>query len=198
MSITNLQSKPVVIGAPIEIESAVNEIRLALAAGLPWVTNPYFIAQKFLKKEPGGQTFIYPETYAPTKPGLYDYHRLTPDNDYKGMFFFMVGPGENNFRAGQKNFLTHNVSIIFSVNLKLIDPVKLNAGLFTQELIRDARRVLTSQAINFVFSYNILNETRDLQECFQEFIIDDLEQYNRAPMQCFRFNLELTVQEDCI
>ena len=193
----DLQNKPVIIGFPIEIENAVNKIRLKLGA-LSWIDHPYFIAQRFFRKDSTTKRlFIYPETYAPETPGNRNYKRLTPDNDFTGMFFFMVGDGSNDFEASQYNFLTYPVSIIFSVNLKLIDEAKLNAGLFTQELIREARRVLTDEMISFDFDYNILNETRDLQRCFREFRMDELEQYNRAPMQCFRFDLTLTIQEGC-
>jgi hypothetical protein len=195
MSITKLQDKPVIIGSPIEIEFAVNEIRKVLS-GLPWLDRPYFIAQRFFRKE-GGKAFSFPETYAPESPGLRNYKRLTPDNDFKGMCFFMVGSNKNDFKANQQNFLTYSVSIIFSVNLELIDKVKLNQGLFTQELIRDVRRLLTNTMMNHEFDYVLKSETRDLKECFREFVLDDIESYNRAPMQCFRFEMDVRVQEDC-
>lgn len=194
---TDLQNKPIVIGFPVEVEEAVNEVRLKLAE-LDWIDKPYFIAQRFFRKDATtNRLFIYPETYAPENPGSRNYKRLTPDNDFKGMFFFMVGDGTNAFEPNQQNFLTFPVSIIFSVNLSLINDTKLDQGLFTQELIRDARRKLTNEMINFGFQYNIINETRDLQRCFREFRLDELEQYNRAPMQCFRFDLSFIVQEDC-
>lgn len=189
---TELQDRPVIIGTPIEIEKAVNEIRISLAE-LPWISNPYFIAQKFYTVV-GKKSFIYPETYAPQAVGSRDYHKLTPDNDYKGMFFFMVGRGVNNV----EELLTYPVSVIFSVNLELIDTAKLNNGLFTQELISEARKLLKSMEYNSVdFRCRFVSETRDLRETYREFQLDVLEQYNRAPLQCFRFELELTVSEDC-
>tara|TARA_R110000851_G_scaffold108617_1_gene230033 strand:- start:18571 stop:19218 length:648 start_codon:yes stop_codon:yes gene_type:complete len=193
----DLQNKPVIVGFPIEIERAVNQVRIQLAK-LEWIDHPYFIAQRFFRKDPSsGRLFIYPETYAPEKPGGRTYKRLTPDNDFKGMFFFMVGDGTTEFNANEYNFITFPVSIIFSVNLQLISEAKLNRGLFTQELIRDARRVLTDQMMNFDFQYDIINETRDIQRCFREFRMDELEQYNRAPMQCFRIDLSFKIREDC-
>lgn len=195
---TDLQNKPIIIGTPVGIGKAVNEIREALS-NLPWIDFPFFIAEKFHRTDTStNKTFIYPETYAPTKPGRRDYARLTPDNDYLGMFFFLVGDSQNEFEPSQQNFINYPVSIIFSVNLDLIDSSKLNDGLFTDELMRDARRILTDQMINFDFSYSLTSETKDLQKVFQEFRISDLEQYNRAPMQCFRFNLNVQILEDCI
>ena len=109
----------------------------------------------------------------------------------------MVGKGLNDYNANEFNFLKYKVGIIFSVNLKLIDKTKLEKGLFTQELIRESRRKLTEASILFDFDYKIESETRDLREVYREFQLDDLEQYNRAPLQCFRFDLEITVQEQC-
>lgn len=196
MSITNLQNRTIVIGTPVEIESAVNAIRTELM-NIPWIDRPYFIAQRFFRTENGKQ-FIFPETYAPQTPGSRNYQRVTPDNDYKGSFFFLVGSGkQNEFAANQFNFMSYPVSIIFSVNLDLIDAAKLNNGLFTQELIRDVRRMLTTTMTNHEFQYTLQNETRDLREVFREFSMGEIEKFNTAPMQCFRFDLLLTLQEDC-
>lgn len=199
---TKSQNKPIVIGTPIEIEFACNEIRKTIST-LDWISHPYFIAQRFFKKDATtNKRFIYPETYAPSVDeneefNSKNYHRLTPDNDYSGMCFFMVSRGTNDFKANEYNFLTYQVGIIFSVNLELIDAVKLRSGLFTQELMREVRRKLTESVMLFDFDYSIQFETRDLREVYREFQLDDLEQYNRAPLQCFRFDLELKVQEQC-
>lgn len=194
---TKQLDKPIVIGTPVEIESAVNLIRQDLSV-LTYIDKPFFIAQK-MRREINKKKFIFPETYAPTKQGEFEYHRLTPDDSIKGMFFFLVGAGTpGTFDVQSENFMNYPVSVIFSVNLEKIDPVKLDNGLFTQELIRDARRILANSKYNHEFSYELTRETRDLQECFREFVLDDVEAYNRAPMQCFRFDLTVTVQEECV
>ncbi len=195
MSTTILQNKPIIIGTPIEIDYAVNEIRLQLV-NLPWLEYPMFIAQRFTR-DVKGRKFIYPETYAPEIAGSRNYVRLTPDNDFKAMSFFMVGPSRNDFNANERNFMTYPVSIIFSVNLELIDKNKLDNGLFTQELMRDVRRLLTTTMNIHLFDYVLKSETRDLREVYKEFVLDDLESYNRAPMQCFRFDMDVRIQEDC-
>ena len=191
----DLQDKPVIIGTPIEIEMATNEIRLLLSE-LPWVSHPYHIAQRFYRKK-RQRAFYYPETYAGGTGNKFNYHRLTPDNDYSGMFFFYVGKERNDYAPNQTNFLRYDVAIIFSANLKLIDEAKLENGLFTQELIRDVRRLLTTSHPLFDFHYKIKTVTRDLREVYREFVLDSIEQYNRAPMQCFRFDIEITTQEEC-
>ena len=152
---TKLQDRPVLTNEnPIEVEYACNEIRKQLDT-LSWLSHPYFIAQRFFKKDATtGKQFVYPETYAPKIENTGDfnnksYHRLTADNDYSGMCFFMVGKGLNDYNANEFNFLKYKVGIIFSVNLKLIDKTKLEKGLFTQELIRESRRKLTEASILF-------------------------------------------------
>lgn len=195
MSITDLQNKPIIVGNPIEIDFAVNEIRTTLAT-LSFIDKPYFIAQRFVRKS-NGRTFVYPETYSTEKPGSRNYVRVTPDNDFKGAFFFLVGPERNEFEPNQMNYLSYDVAIIFSVNLELINSDKLDQGLFTQELIRAVRRLLTETMINHEFEYTIKTVTRDLKEVYKEFVLDDIEQYNRAPLQCFRFDLIVKIREDC-
>ena len=193
----NLQNKPIVVGTPVEIEQAVNYIRVMLGE-LPWVSHPYHIAQRFTRKYANdSKSYLYPETYVGGGGRVYRYHRLTPDNDYSGMFFVMVGSEESDESPNQNNYISHDVSIIFSANLQLIDEAKLESGIFTQELIRDVRRKLTKNAMLFDFDYKIKKITRDLNEVYREFTLKELEQYNRAPMQCFRVDLSIKLHEDC-
>lgn len=198
MSITSSQNKPIVIGTPVEIDDAVNEIRKVIMA-LPWLTRPYFIAQRFIVGDK--KKFIFPETYTvePRADGSKKrgYFRLTPDKDFQGRSFFLVGSGKIDHSDHRENKMTYPVALIFSVNLELIDPVKLDEGLFTRELMRDVRKLLTQTRMNHLFDYNLERETDDLREVFREFSMENIEDYNRAPMQCFRFDLSITVSQDC-
>lgn len=195
MSITNLQDKVFEIENPVEIDKAVEDIRVLLSE-LYWVSHPFHIAQRFYQRTEK-QAYYFPQTYLKKEAGKYEYHTLTPDNDYKGMFFFMVGKGTDDYYPNEFNYITYPVSIIFSANLALIDDVKLEKYLFTQELIKSARRLLTEKMVNFDFDYRVVSETRDLREVYREFVLDDIEQYNRAPLQCFRIELVVRIQEDC-
>ena len=192
---TNLQDKPVVVTNPVEIDKAVEAIRVLLK-NLPWLSHAYHSAHRFYRKVEN-KSFYYPETFIKSVGKKPQYHRLTPDNDYTGMCFFIIGDEKNDFNANQRNFLKYDVSIIFSANLHKIDNVKLKEYLFTQELIRDVRQLLTSQMIGFDFHYSKMNVTRDLRQVYREFVLDDIEQYNRAPMQCFRFDMNIIIQEEC-
>lgn len=197
MALPKLQDRPIIIPPnAVEIEKAVESIRSMLESNLTWIDKAYFIAQKFHKLEKG-RSYYYPETYAPEKPKSRNYTRLTPDNDYKGMFFFLVGEGDINFEPNQYNFITYPVSIIFSVNLDLIDEARLNTGIFTQSLISEARRLITDKMIMFDFDYTMESEKRGLEDVYREFSMKDIEKYNRAPQQCFRFDMNVRIQEEC-
>lgn len=199
--LNKLRDKEFIPDNPIEIDAAVESLRQILKNNLSWISHPYHLAQRFYEKvetENGPKVYYYPEIYIPDSNDTnYSYHKLTPDNGYTGMCFFMAGIEKNDYTANQYNYLTIPVSIIFSVNLELIDKVKLKKGLFTQELINETRRVLTDGGLGLDFQYKLKTTTRDLREVYKEFILDDLKAYNRAPLQCFRFDLDVIVKEQC-
>lgn len=195
--LTKLTDKVFNVSNPVEVDAACESIRRLLAENLPWVSHPYHIAQRFYKLE-GTRSFYYPETYLPNgnDPNK-SYHTLTPNNAYKGMFFFVTGTTKTAFEAGGKNMLVVPVGLIFSVNLELIDCEKLKRYLFTQELLSQARQLLTEAMPAFDFQYTLVSETRDLKDTYREFVLKDIEQYNRAPLQCFRIDLNLNIHENC-
>jgi len=198
---TKAQERPIVIGTPVEIGAAINALRVDINNSFEWITHPYFIAQRFVTKEKT-KVLLLPEVYAPeeirgtTKKKL-NYKQLTPDNDFAGLLFAYIGNGRTLSQDIRENFIQYDVAFIFAVNLELIDKAKLTEGLFTRELMSQVRKRLALTRHNYNFKYDIIQETDDLKTVFREFLIDELEQYNRAPMQCFRFDLKITVQEDC-
>lgn len=190
---TELQNKQVTVIDPHGIDKAVEDVRQLLKT-LSWVSHPYHIAQRFYTKVED-KLYTYPEIYIcdPDDTKM-PYHRLTPDNDYTGMFFFFV----NTSNANEDGYMEYNVSIIFSVNLELIDKNRLlTEHLFTQDLINSVRKLIKQNEFNFESKIEYRRETRDLREVYREFVLDNLEQYNRAPIQCFRVDLLITTDEEC-
>lgn len=186
------QDKVFTISNPVGVDKAVEDLRQLLKK-MPWISHPYHIAQRFYKKAETA-AYFYPETYVgngndPNKT----YMPLTPNNKYKGMFFFYVGAS----RQSADGLVQYPVAVIFSANLELIDCEKLKRYLFTQELIEDTRAALKAGRPLFDFQYSIVGETRDLRETYREFTLEQLEQYNRAPLQCFRFDLIISIRENC-
>lgn len=186
-----LRNPEVTVVNPVEIDLAVEQIR-QLMAQMTWLTHPFHIAQRFIEDKDGNK-FYYPETYVKSADNK-TYHRLTPDNEYKGMLFFYVGKSVNDY---SNQTVEYPVAMIFSCNLEKIDKDKLKNYLFTQELITEARKKINSNIMNFMFDCQIVSEVRDIREVYQEFTLNDIEQYNRLPLQCFRIDLKIKITEEC-
>jgi len=177
----------------IEIDKAINEIGIVLDLNLSWLENSYGRAFRFLDIK--GKRLYFPEVFIGSEK---KYHRVTPDSKLKSTCFFVVGKEENEFEANQKNYLKYRVGIVFWANLKVIDSALNQTEDFTQNLIRDARRVLTEKVGGKDFSFKIINAERDHREIYREFNLEeDLDEYFRKPMTGFRINLDLTLREDC-
>lgn len=194
MSITQLQDRPIITGTPTGIEAAVDTIRQNLDT-LSFIDKAYFIAHRFKDTD---TPYIYPETYVGGSDKKY--HRLTPDAKYMGMLFFMVGDEMAEIKSFQNHYpyLNYDVGIIFSINLDKVNSTLLQTDLFTQSLIEQARRKIIENQIAYNFQISELKITRDLRRIYREFRLDDLQQYNRAPLQCFRIDLKIKIQEKCL
>lgn len=191
----NLQNPT--IPAPIqaiEIDKAIYELQLLLDTKLDWLTNSYGRSYRFIEKRE--KRLYIPEIYI--GGNKYDYIKTSPDNDKKGTCFFVVGKEENyNYAPHQKNNLKYNVGIIFWVNLELINKPLLRNEIYTQNLIRDVRNVLTMNGGGLSFSFKIKDVEREFREIYKEFNLDETNDYLRSPYDGFRFNLELIIKENC-
>ena len=195
---TNLQNPglPSPVGL-IEIDFAIQDIQMKLDTNLPWLDNSYARAFRHFKK--GEDLTLYvPEVFTGVKEGKKSYYRPTPDNDKKAMSFFAVGKeSQTDYADNQFNYLSWPVGIIFSVNLDLIDPALLETELFTQNLIRDVRRILTTKLLGRPYRIEIIEVVREFREVYAEWTLEEDRQYAIAPQQIFRFNIKLTLREDC-
>lgn len=192
---TNLQdpSVPAPVAA-IEIDEAIYNLHLKLETSLDWLTHGYGRAYRFQEKK--NKRLYIPEIYI--GGDRKSYHAVTPDNDKKGLCFFVVGKEENkDFDQFHHNFLQWNVGIVFSVNLKAINEALLGTEIFTQNLIRDVRHLLTRELGGMGFQLQIREVVQELREIYQEFTIDESKDYTRAPSAGFRFNCRITLQEKC-
>lgn len=191
----NLQNPQ--IPAPIqaiEIDKAIYELQILLDTKLNWLTHSYGRAYRFVEKVE--KRLYIPEIYV--GGDKFSYTKVSPDNDKKGTCFFIVGKEENyDYSQHQKNNLRYDVGIVFWVNLKLINEALLKNEVFTQNLIRDVRDVLTMQAGGLSFSFKLKTVEREFSQIYKEFNLKEEEDYLRSPYDGFRFNLELIVQEDC-
>lgn len=178
----------------IEIDKAIYEMQILLETNLDWITHGYARAYRHIEKTNG--KYYFPEVYIGGDKN--NYHRVTPDNDKKGMFFFVVSEEkQTGYETGQYNFLKWDVGIIFWVNTELINKPLSENEIFTQNLIRDVREVLTRRSGVLPFGLRLTTVQREFNEVYKEFKIEEKEGYLRMPCQAFRFNLQLHLEEDC-
>lgn len=173
---------------PIEIDWAVNTIKNIFKSSLDWLTQPYGRVYKLEHEEK-----LQPYVYVGNTDGKYSMMNVTPDNDKKGMCYFVI----EKERVYSEGYMIWNVGIVFWVNLSLINDVLAINEDFTQKLIRDVRTVLNEELLGIGFKLEILEITRDFNEVFREFNIKDRKQ-GAMPFSCFRVNTNLIIQEDCI
>lgn len=180
--------------AGIEIDKAIYQLQLKLDTNLNWLSHSYGRAYRHMEKN---KKFLYfPEIYIGGEKN--SYFRVTPDNDKSGMCFFIVGKEENyDFDEFHQNYLKWKVGIVFNVNLSLINSLLLQNELFTQHLIRDVRNVLTMKMGGIGFTLKLINIEREFGEIYREFNLQEENEYLRSPMQAFRVNCEIILQEDC-
>lgn len=177
----------------VEIDAAIYELQVALDANLNWLSHNYARAYRYIEKN--GSKLYFPEIYVGGAKKAY--YRVTPDNDKSGVCFFVVAREEVvDYMANNKNLLRYKVGVVFQVNLGLINSSLLENEKFTQNLVRDARRVLTNSSTKSS-SLRILNVEREFNKIYKEFRISEKEGYMRSPHDAFRINLELVMGEDC-
>lgn len=181
----------------IEIDKIIEEVKGELSLRNSWLTHPFGRSYRNLKLD-GGNYFYYPEVYIGVSKNVPQYFIVKPDNDKKGQCFFIVGKERQlSFQRNVFNMLEYDLSIVFMVNLELIDNNALQSELITQMLIRDVRQTLTRRMSGYAFQLEIIEIVREFQDVFREYNFKEAENYLRAPLQAFRFNCKIVFQEGC-
>jgi hypothetical protein len=195
---TNLQ-EPVVNSALelVEIDAAIFDIQTKLDTNLPWLSNSYGRSYRH-KRDESGISYYFPEVYIGKQNGQYAYYRPTPDNDKKAMCFFVVGrETPYRYEDNKYNYLRWPVGIVFSVNLNLINDPLLTTELFTQQLIKDVRGVLTRGLLVSFYRIRINDIVREMNEVYAEFSLPNETSSVMAPQAIFRVNIDVILQESC-
>lgn len=178
----------------IEIDWIVYDMQIAFETNLNWISHGYGRAYRNLEKQ--DKKLYFPEVYVGGETN--DYIRVTPDNDKKGTFFFVVNKETPvDYEQGGQNFLTWDVGLLFWANLKEINKSLSENEVFTQHLKRDVRQVLTQYLFGKPYNIEILNVVDEVTEVYKEFKIDETQNYHKAPYDGFRFNLKITMLEEC-
>ena len=97
----------------------------------------------------------------------------------------------------QVNFYEVPVGIIFWANLKKIDSVKGDSYYFAEQLKKDVRDLLTKMNPK-VSQFEIEEIIEDQDSIFDQYTFEQKErQYFSYPYVAFKFELLVTLQEDC-
>lgn len=192
------QQNPV-IPAPIsaiEIDAAILDIQLSLDTALPWLTHAYGRAYQLQDTTRKGRLYL-PEVYLGKQNGSPRYFDATPDNDKQGQCLFFVSEEQAiDPVQGQYGWLDYSLSIIFSVNLELINSGLLDTELFTSHLIADVREVLIRQNLGTFYRLTYDRTLLDTSDTWQGFDLE-IEVLEKAPLQHFRMEFTLQIEEDC-
>lgn len=180
----------------IEIEWAIKDMQAVLKSKLNWLTHPYGRAYR-IDKQGEEKRFVLPEVYVGNTDGKYSLMPVTPDNDKKAISFFTIGrerPLTKDLVAS--NYLSWEVGLIFWVNLELINKELSKTEDFTQNLIKDVRRVINRELLGSGYKTEITTVDREYNEIFKEFNLQE-RRYIVMPFSAFRFNLLITLKEGC-
>jgi hypothetical protein len=182
---------------PVEIDKAIIDFQNKFASSLPWLTNVYGRAYRFMRLENDKRIYC-PEIYIGIKQGKPQYYRVTPDNLKKGSCFFIVGSERIiDFNVNASNLMEYPVSIIFQVNLEDINSVLLQTEIFTQNLIKEVRDIITNQMNGAFYEFQLTKIEREFSEIYKEFSLDELRNFNMAPLDSFRVNGTIKLYQEC-
>lgn len=181
---------------PIEIDWVVLDLQMKLKTNLSWLSHSYGKAYR-IDKQGTEKRFILPEVYIGNTDGKYSLMPVTPDNDKKGIVFFVIDKEKQLTNdINSQNFLSWNVGIVFWANLEFINESFAKNQDYTQNLIKEVRDILTNEIIGSGYNLSISEVAREHNEIFREFLLQD-RRYVIMPFTAFRFNVTITLKEEC-
>lgn len=181
---------------PIEIDLAVLDLQSKFRTNLPWASNVYGKSYRTVNVKPD-MRLVLPEVYLGNTNGKYSLSPVTPDNDKKGIIFFVIDAEKPlKWETNSTNYLTYNVGIVTWVNLELINKDLAKNEDFSQNLIKQMRDVLTNELIGMPYRVEILEVTREKNQVYKEFTLIEA-RYTQMPYSAFRFNTVITLRETC-
>ena len=182
---------------PVEIDSAIIDIKTELESGLTWLTNGYGRAFKNLDIT-NGERVYFPEIYLGKQNGSYRYTNISPDNDKQGQCFFYVRRETiSEYQTGMFSFLNYDVALIFSVNMELINSALTETEVFQQILVAQVRDVLTRQILGKSYVLKVNTVEFVFEDVFREFNLSEQSTMEKSPLSHFRFNISVKMPETC-
>lgn len=182
---------------PIEIDYAILDLQMKLKTDLPWLSHSYGKAYR-VDNQGQEKRLILPMVYVGNRDNKYSLMPVSPDNDKEGSVFFVIDRERQlTYDQNSQNFLTWNVGAVFFANLEMINKEFASNQDFTQNLIKEVRNVFTNKLLGTGYRVSIIDVVREHNEIFKEYLLAD-RRYIVMPFTAFRFNLSITLKEDCL
>ena len=166
-----------------------------LFGSLSWLTHSF--GRSYIKKtNRDGQEFSEPWVYQSNG----EYYSVEFNDNLQAMSFFEVGTQTLNgdFERNVTNYYDVELGAIFWVNLSKINSTKGANYYFTEELKKDIRNKLTNSIPKGVV-LQIDSIQEDIDDIFSNYSFNQLDQkdFFSYPFAGFKFNLTVTIAEDC-
>lgn len=192
------------IETPVNIDRPIQELQHAFTA-LPWLEKIYGRTYLSYRSDSKGKLITYPEAWQGVegvKPRTRDLINVMPNDNLNSQIFFRVDDPINvlNYAPDNRNQMRATLQIIVWFNLDFINKT-LDSPLtyrYTEILKSQIQQAITSCQFTPYSSITVLRVYEEAENVFRGYTIDKVKQQELVhPWGGFRFECELTYQEDC-
>lgn len=192
------------IETPVNIDRPIQELQHAFTA-LPWLEKIYGRTYLSYRNDSSGKLITYPEAWQGVegvKPRTRDLINVMPNDNLNSQVFFRVDDPINvlNYAPDNRNQMRATLQIIVWFNMDFINKT-LDSPLtyrYTEILKSQIQQAITSCQFTPYSSITVLRVYEEAENVFRGYTIDKVKQQELVhPWGGFRFECELTYQEDC-
>ena len=178
---------------PVFIDASIAELQ-TLVGSITWLTHSFgraYTKEEMRSGTPTKQPFVY--------KGSAEYLPVQFNDNLQAQSFFEVGSQTivGDFDQFTVNYYTVPLGLVIWANLKKIDSVKGSSYYFAEQLKKDVRdKLRNAMLIGGRISINSIDE--NINEIFANYTFEQIDrQYFSYPYVAFKFNMELTIEEEC-
>ncbi|NQU52438.1 MAG: hypothetical protein HQ522_07850 [Bacteroidetes bacterium] len=192
MSLRKIPTVPI-NDSPVFIDKAIGQMQTILKASLSWLDYSFGRAQKLVTTK-DNQNYFYPGVHY----GYGDYVNVLPDQELGNFSFFIVeDPQPIEYNARSFNIAKLKYSLIVWVNLdKIFVGVKDRNS---EEIKLQIMELITRTAFLNYGRFTIENIYEQSENIYKGYSLKEIDsQYLMQPFYGFRFEGQLTLQEECV
>ena len=193
------------INSPVGVDRIIKNMQGKLKGNLSWLDACF---GKVCRMKDTGEldgkslnplyrSFEYlPEEYA----GNNEYQRVTPDDNFTSMCYFLVSPATfPEYYPNKFSYVEHDVHIVFWANLDKIDSNLNENYRFTEKLIKDVEFVCTHRFNGIGGRFYLESISEDFRDIYAGFNLqEEANQPIKAPFCGFIVKGRLEYKEGCV